>query len=259
VSVRDVGNGTTYHADVLGYDRSQDVAVLQLVGASHLRMVKFGDSSTVTVGDGVVAVGNAGGAGGTPSHVGGAITALDQSITAQDEIGASTEQLSGLFETNADIVPGDSGGALVNEAGRVIGMVTAASEGFQFGGTQSPAGYAIPIATARIVAAEIVGGQSSSTVHTGATAFLGVETQSPFSGASGAVIVAVVPGSPTDRAGLSQGETVTAVDGTPITSAEVLADTLLGLRPGAEVTIDYLDPFGQQQTANVTLASGPPQ
>jgi S1-C subfamily serine protease len=95
ISVRDVGNETWYHADVLGYDRSLDVVVLQLVGASHLQKVKFGNSSKVSVGEGVIAGGNGEGAGGTPSHVGGAITAVDQSITAQDEISGSTEQLTG--------------------------------------------------------------------------------------------------------------------------------------------------------------------
>ncbi len=258
LSVRDVGNGTTYHANVVGYDRSQDVAVLHLVGASHLQTVKIGNSSKVAVGDGVVAVGNGEGAGGTPSHVGGAITGVDQSITAQDEIGGSTEQLSGLFETNADIVPGYSGGSLVNEAARVVGMVTAASEGYQFGASQTPAGYAIPITTARSVAGEIVSDESSSTVHIGSTAFLGVEVGSSFSG-TGAVIFGVTAGSPAANAGLSQGDTITAVDGTTITSPEDLTGALLGLKPGARVTIDYLDPSGQQMTASVTLASGPPQ
>ena len=178
LSVRDVGNGVTYQADVLGYDRSQDVAVLQLVGASHLQTIKVGNSLKVTKGEGVVAVGNGDGAGGTPSHVGGAITAVDQSITAQDEVSGSTEQLNGLFETNADIVPGYSGGALVNEAARVVGMVTAASEGYQFWAGETPAGYAIPITAARSVAAQIIGGESSGTVHIGSTAFLGVEVES---------------------------------------------------------------------------------
>ncbi len=258
VSVRDVGNGRTYQADVLGYDRSQDVAVLQLVGAAGLATVELGDSSKAAVGDGVVAVGNAEGAGGTPSHVGGAITAIDQSITAQDEIGGSSEQLTGLFETNADIVPGDSGGSLVDEAGKVIGMVTAASEGFEFGAVQKPEGYAVPIATARSVAAQIVQGTASSTIHVGATAFLGVDVEG-LSGTSGAVIADVLTGGPADRAGLAPGDTITAVDGTPIGSPEVLTDVLLGMKPGAKVTIDYLDLSGQQLAASATLVSGPPQ
>ncbi len=258
LSVRDVGKGGTYHADVLGYDRSQDVAVLQLVGASHLQTVKVGNPSKVSVGEGVVAVGNGEGSDGTPSHAGGAITAVDQSITAQDEISGSTEQLTGLFETNADIVPGYSGGTLVNEAARVIGMVTAASEGYQFRAGETPAGYAIPMTAARGVAAQIVGGKSSGTVHIGSTAFLGVEVESSPS-ETGAVILGVVAGSPADTAGLSQGDTITALDGIGVTSSEDLTDALLSLKPGAQVTIDYLDLSGQQLAASAALVSGPPQ
>ena len=71
ISVTDVGNGKTYNATVLGYDRNEDVAVLQLQNASGLQTVSLGDSSKVSVGEGVVAIGNANGAGGTPSYAGG--------------------------------------------------------------------------------------------------------------------------------------------------------------------------------------------
>jgi len=103
VSVTDIGNGKTYKATVVGYDESQDVAVLQLSGASGLTTAPTGDSNTVQTGDSVVALGNAGGVGGTPSVAAGSVTALDQSITASDESSGTAEQLSGLIETNANI------------------------------------------------------------------------------------------------------------------------------------------------------------
>ena len=258
LSVRDVGNGVTYRATVVGYDRAQDVAVVQLVGASNLQTVVPGNSDKVAVGDGVVGVGNAEGKGGTPSHVGGEITATDQSISAQDEISGTSEQLDGLFQTDADIVPGDSGGALVDEAGQVVGMITAGAAGFQFGGSEVTAGYAVPLATALGAADQIVAGKSSRTVHIGATAFLGVGVQAPKSG-SGALIADVVPGSPADRSGLTRGDTLTALGGTPVSSPETLTDTLLGLRPGTTVSVRYLDSSGHPHTASVTLANGPPQ
>jgi S1-C subfamily serine protease len=258
VTARDVGNGHTYQGKVLGYDRSEDVAVVQLVGASNLQTVVPGDSSKVSVGDGVVAVGNAEGKGGTPSHVGGEITAIDQSIEAQDEINGTTEQLVGLFQTNADIVPGDSGGAMVDEADQVIGMVAAGSAGFEFGGSETSAGFAIPIDTVLAAADAIVAGKRSDTVHIGATAFLGVQVENPETG-SGALIAAVVPGGPADRAGLGQGDTVTAVDGTPTTSPETLTDVLLDFPPGTKVFVEYRDSSGRAHLANVTLGSGPPQ
>jgi len=127
VSVTDIGNGKTYKATVVGYDQSHDVAVLQLSGASGLTTAATGNSSTVKVGDNVVGLGNAGGADGTPSVAAGTVTALNQSITASDEGSGSSEQLSGLIQTNANIQPGDSGGPLVNSYGQIIGMDTAAS------------------------------------------------------------------------------------------------------------------------------------
>ena len=135
VSVTDIGNGKTYKATVVGYDASHDIAVLQLSGASGLTTATTGDSSTVKTGDSVVALGNAGGKGGTPAVAAGSITALNQSITASDEGSGSSEQLSGLLETNADIQAGDSGGPLVNSHGQIIGIDTAASSSFQLGGS----------------------------------------------------------------------------------------------------------------------------
>ncbi len=161
ISVTDVGNGKTYTASVVGYDRTKDIAVLQLHNASGLTTANLGNSSTASVGEDVVGVGNAGGTGGTPSAAGGTVTALNQSITASDEGDGTSEQLSGLIETNADIQPGDSGGALVNTSGQVLGIDTAASAGFSFqsndqsSGTQ---GFAIPIDTALTLAHQIVAG-----------------------------------------------------------------------------------------------------
>ena len=187
IKVTDVGNGRTYTAKVVGYDASQDVAVIQLQNASGLTVASLGDSSTVRTGDNVVALGNAGGKGGTPSVAAGTVTALNQSITASDEGSGNSEQLTGLIETNADIQPGDSGGSLVNTYGQVIGMDTAASSGTQ---TQSQSGqtaeqaFAIPINEATSIAKQIAAGTTSTNVHIGATAFLGIESQ-PASQGSG--------------------------------------------------------------------------
>src|SRR5262249_55969418 len=144
ISVTDIGNGKTYSANVVGYDASHDIAVLQLQGASGLTTAKIGDSSQAAVGQSVVAIGNAGGTGGTPSNAGGSITDLNQSITASDDLGGTSEQLSGLIQVNADIQPGDSGGSLVNTSGEVIGIDTAASQGYSLQSTGNQ-GYAIPI------------------------------------------------------------------------------------------------------------------
>ncbi|HEX7459530.1 MAG TPA: trypsin-like peptidase domain-containing protein, partial [Acidimicrobiales bacterium] len=183
ISVTDVGNGKSYDATVVGYDRTGDIAVLRLVGASGLQTITT-SSGSAAVGQAVVGVGNAGGTGGTPSSAGGSITALNQSITASDDSGGNSENLTGLIEVNAGIQPGDSGGSLVNTSGQVIGMDTAASagSGYQVSGAQA---YAIPIATALTVAKQIQAGKASATLHIGATGFLGVSVRSASSASSG--------------------------------------------------------------------------
>ena len=162
IKVTDIGNGRTYTAKVVGYDATQDVAVIQLQNASGLTIASLGDSSTVQTGDSVVALGNAGGKGGTPSVAAGTVTALNQSITASDEGSGNSEQLTGLIETNADIQPGDSGGSLVNSYGQVIGMDTAASSGTQLqsqSGQAAEQAYAIPINEATVHRQADRGGQ----------------------------------------------------------------------------------------------------
>ncbi len=172
LQVHDIGNGRTYKATVLGYAPSGDDALLKLQGASHLATVHLGNSSKLKADAAVVAIGNAGGNGGTPSAASGKVTALNQSITASDPGGATSEQLTGLIETNAASVPGDSGGPLVNPSGQVVGINVAASNGFVFGGSDATQGYAIPINTTKALAQQIARGQASLTVHIGSTAFL---------------------------------------------------------------------------------------
>jgi S1-C subfamily serine protease len=182
IKATDVGNGRTYTARVVGYDKSHDVAVLQLQNASGLQTVTL-SSNSPQAGEKVVALGNALGKGGTPSVATGRITGLGRSITASDEGAADAERLTGMIGHNAPIQPGDSGGPLVNTDGEVIGMNTAASDS-SASGSPSPSGqaqtatqaFAIPVTRASSIADQIEAGTPSSTVHIGATAFLGVET-----------------------------------------------------------------------------------
>jgi S1-C subfamily serine protease len=267
ISVTDVGNGQTYSATVVGYDITRDLAVLQLHGASGLQTVSIGNSSSVSVGESVVGIGNAGGTGGTPSSAGGSVTALDQSITASDQGGGSSEQLNGLIESNTDIQPGDSGGPLVNDNGQVIGIDTAASNGFAFQ-TNQGGSYSIAINDAITVAKQIEAGRASTTVHIGLTAFLGIEVE-PASGVGGGVVpggsqgvgvvvAAVVTGDPADQAGISAGDAITTISGTAVDSPATLTATLGTHHPGEKVEIGWTDQSGQSHSATVQLASGPP-
>jgi S1-C subfamily serine protease len=284
IKVTVVSTQKTYPAEVVGTDPTDDVAVLQLKNASGLKTLPIGDSSAVTVGTSVVATGNAGGDGGEPSVVTGTVTALDQDITASAD-GADAEQLTGLIQTSAPVVAGDSGGSLATTAGKVIGMNTAASVSngttMTAYGSNSTASqsYAIPIASALTIAHEITTGQASSTIHIGLHGFLGVALasgdatsgngfgaggfggygQDPFgqdnSGISGVTVGGIVSSGPAEAAGLQAGDVITAVDGTAVDSADTLNSYLAGTKPGQQVTLSWTDISGQAQTATVTLGT----
>jgi S1-C subfamily serine protease len=247
------GSGPSYKVDVLGYDTTADVALVQLENASNLKTINVGDSDAVQVGDDVVALGNALGKGGTPAVAPGTVTALDQSITVSDQSGQNAESLDGLIEINAALQPGDSGGPLVNASAEVIGMDTAASASFRR--SSGADGYAIPINDALTIAHQIQSGKSSAEVHIGDRALLGVEIDGT---SNSATVAAVQPNSPADDAGLTAGDTITAVDGNAVTDGASLRAALDPYHPGDNVTITWEDSNGQSHHADATLVVGPP-
>lgn len=274
IKATDIGNGRTYSATVVGYDRSEDVAVIKLQDASGLQTVTTGDSSQVSVGDSIAGIGNAGGTGGTPSVAPGTVSALGQSITASDESSGSSEQLTGLIQVNANIQSGDSGGPLVNSSGQVIGMDTAASTGYQLGPrgnrgtTGGGTGYAIPVNQALSIAGQITSRTSSDTVHIGSSAFLGVsvtdagqsqgQSQGPSQGqGQGAAVRQLVSGGPAEGAGLSPGDVIIGVDSRSVDSATSLTNVMDTHHPGDRVTLTWVDQTGNRQSATTTLAEGP--
>jgi S1-C subfamily serine protease len=251
--------GKSYSATVVGYSLSGDVALLRLSKASGLTTATIGDSSKVKVGDHVTAVGNAGGRGGRPTVTTGTITALHRSITvSNDELGAA--RLTDLMETSAPLEPGDSGGPLLDDAGRVIGIDTAADTGFDFRGGGS--GFAIPIARAISIAGTIRAGRSTANVHVGPTSFLGVSvSRSDGSGGitAGAFVSSLLPGSAADKVGIMTGDVITSLAGHAISSPASLVNTLLQTAPGKGVQIRWTDPVGHSHTATIHPAAGPPQ
>ena len=246
-----VGDGQTYAVDVVGYDRTQDVAVVQLRGASGLPTAVIGGG--IAVGEPVVALGNAGGAGGTPSAVAGRVVAVNQSVSATDTLTGANEELGGLIQADAPIRPGDSGGPMVNGAGQVIGMNTAASDSYKFSGGQ---GFAIPIGTAMGIANQIRSGAASRTAHIGPTAFLGLGVTD--NGGAGARVQRVVTGGPAAEAGISPGDIVIQIDGVPINNANSMSDVLVPHHPGDTIPVTVRTATGANRTETVTLAEGPP-
>ncbi len=257
------GKSGTYTATVIGVDPADDVAVIHVNGVSGLPTVTIADSSTVTVGDTVYALGNALGLGGSPRVTQGIVTALDQTITASDN-GAQAEQLTGMIQSDAEISPGDSGGALVNSAGQVIGIITAGqAQGFRSNSTTIA--FAIPSSKAVDIANRILAGKAGNGIYIGPVGYLGVSVQTldatsaaqlGLSITSGAYVRAVVAGSPAEHAGITAGSVMTRVNSTVVDSATALGNALHQYKPGDQVKITWIS-GNATHTANVTLASGP--
>jgi S1-C subfamily serine protease len=262
IHVTVLDSGKTYTGSVVGYSLANDIAVVQLKNASNLQTATLGSSSSVKTGNAVTGLGNAGGRGGTPSSAAGTVLKLGQTLRVSDDQGGS-EQLHGLIETNAPLQPGDSGGPLTDASGNVIGVDTAASSSFSFESSGVTRGFAIPINHATAVAAQIVAGHKSATVHIGETAYMGLSVLQPndfFGQASTGITVAtVVPGSPTAKAGLTRGDVLTRFDGQVVNSPSRLTALVVTKYPGDTVPIRWVDAAGSAHTASLTLAAGPPQ
>jgi S1-C subfamily serine protease len=247
------GSGPSYQGDVIGYDITADVAVVQLRNASNLATVATARSSGVRVNDQVVALGNALGQGGTPAVASGSVTRLDQTITVGDASGQNQETLSGLIEVNVSLQPGDSGGPLLNLDAEVIGMNTAAWVSSRGGGVDL--GYAIPIDDALAIAAKIATGTSSAQIHIGDRAMLGVQIDPVGPGAH---ILSVESGGPASMAGMTAGDTILSVDSTPVADGASVRVALDPYHPGDQTTIVWVDAAGVTHQASIALVKGPP-
>jgi S1-C subfamily serine protease len=264
ITVQIAGKGPSYPAQIIGFDKTDDIALLQMEGVSGLKTVELTDSLRVAIGDPVVAIGNALNLPGPPSVAQGSVTAVNQAIQVSGTDG-TPENLSGLIQTDAQLQQGDSGGPLVDASGQVIGMDTAASVGRRFT-SGAATGFAIPIDRAKSLAEQMKAGQASTNVHIGPSAFLGVQLQAPGSGggsggsgsSSGAVLSGVASSTPAEAAGLAQGDTIVTFDGKTINSSSDLTGLLSGHRPGDRVEVGWVDPSGHHHSATVRLASGPP-
>src|SRR6476659_1361740 len=126
VTVTPVTSGRSYPARILGYDRADDVALLQVRGIPRLKAVSIGSSAQVRVGTPVLAIGNEAGQGGSPTVAPGVISNLDRIIVATDLSSGLNETLHGMMQTSADIRPGDSGGPLAGAFCRMVAGTTAA-------------------------------------------------------------------------------------------------------------------------------------
>lgn len=240
-------DGTTYDATVVGHDQQADVALLRLDGASDLTTVTLDDDGDPAVSDTVTAVGNAQGQGYL-SASSGAVVALGQPIDTESSGPVEGEHLTGLIETDAYVVGGYSGGALLDDQGEVVGLTTAAASG------RVAESYAIPIDDAMSVVDQIEAGHETSEVQIGPSAYLGVGIRDASDGAG---VVQVENGSAADGAGIEAGDVITAVAGHRVTSVDALRSALAAYQPGDQVAVRWRDSSGRTQRATVTLGSSP--
>lgn len=257
------GQTTALPATVVGTDPSQDMALLRINHApAGLQPITFANSAALVPGDGVIAIGNALGlSAGSPTVTSGIVSALGRSVSATVPTTGKTETLSNMIQTDAPINPGNSGGPLVDSSGDVVGMNTAAA-GSSSGGTQAQdIGFAIPASQLRAQLPSLEKGGTSGAPG----AYLGVEvednspalaTEYDLASSTGAVIVAVEPGTPAATAGLAPSDVIVGFDHQSVGSVGQLTAVEQKLRPGQSVPI-VVDVGSTQRTLPVTLGTRP--
>jgi putative serine protease PepD len=253
-------DGKTLSATIVGTDPKSDLGVVKVSGASNLAPAKFGNSDAMQVGDTVLALGSPLGLQG--SVTAGIISARDRTIQAgssqpqpptnpfqpqPQQQAAPTSSISGLLQTDAPINPGNSGGALINTKGEVIGINTAIATSGQSSGNIG-VGFAIPSNKASVVAQALRQGQKVSHPSLGVS----VGNADP----TGALVSAVTPGSPAQKAGLQQGDVITQFGGKTINGSNDLVGAVQSGKVGDTVPLTYTR-NGAQKTATVTLAETP--
>jgi len=243
--------GRSYPAQLVGYDRRRDIAVLQLLGAGGLPAAPIGNSGTLVEGEPVVALGNAQGSDAPLTQEVGTITAFGRTVTAEDALTGSSDEITGLIEFAAPVIAGDSGGPVVNGAGQVVGVTTAASVNFRMG--PGGKGFAIPINDALATANQIRSGAPSATVHIGPPVLLGVGVRTAPSDRPGVLVADVLRGGPAEQAGLVSGDVLTVLDGTPVNSATELTYVLDRHYAGDVIDLVWIDGGGQQRTGKAAL------
>ncbi|HVM36284.1 MAG TPA: trypsin-like peptidase domain-containing protein [Actinomycetota bacterium] len=231
-------DGETMRGSVIAVAPSRDLALIQ-VAAEKLPAIQFGKSSTLRLGDDVVAIGYPLGLGG-PTVTRGIVSATDRDIRP---VGGNP--LTGLLQTDAAINPGNSGGAMVDVSGRLVGINTAAAQA----GSAENVGFAIPAD----VAVKIIQEMLASPLEEQAWLGVALDTQAET---AGALVTGIYPDSPAETAGIEAGNVILSLDGERISSARDLIDTVAERSPGTEVVLELETPQGME-SRRVTLARRP--
>jgi putative serine protease PepD len=233
-------DGKSYDAKLVGSDDSTDLAVVKISApSSAIHPLAVGDSDAVQVGDPVVAIGSPFGLPQTVTS--GIVSALHRTMQAPDNF-----TIGDSIQTDAPINHGNSGGPLLNTAGEVIGVNSQIQS--DSGGSDG-VGFAIPSNTVKSVATQLVSGKAV------AHAYLGVNVRDSVS-PPGAELASIVPSTPAAKAGLKDGDVVTALDDSLVTSEADLSAVIATKRPGESLKVTYTRD-GKSATATVILGDRP--
>lgn len=260
-----LADGSTYAATVAGEDASTDLAVVTITDPPQdLRPITMGSSQGLTVGDPVMAVGNPLGLAGTVTT--GIVSALNRPVTTsgsesggQDPFAEqqSSPVVTSAIQTSAAVNPGNSGGALVDAAGRLVGInssiATLGGSGGQSGSIGI--GFAIPVDEAQWIAEQLIEDGSAEHALLGVTPVDGSATVGSAT-RSGAQVRSVSDGSAADKAGLREGDLIVGVNDTGINSAESLVGMIHAQRIGSTVSLSVIRD-DQEQTIKATLGTAP--
>jgi putative serine protease PepD len=247
-------DGRTAPFSIVATDPTSDVAVIRAQGISGLTPITFGTSTGLRVGQPVIAVGSPLGLESTVTT--GIISALNRPVFTPGEADNEVVVFDAI-QTDAALNPGNSGGALFDMNGELIGMNSAAAKLGTAGSGDTPSGsigigFAIPIDHAQRIERELVATGRASHGWLGAKVSNGADSQ-------GAMVVGVATPSPAAAAGLSNGALVTRVDDQPIPNAEALLAIVQSTAPGTQVKMAFFDPSGDARTVTVTLGTDPGQ
>ncbi len=259
-----LSDGRVYEAELVGSEPSSDIAVIRILNPpENLTPAPLGDSSTLRVGDLVIAIGNPFGLDRTATV--GIVSSLNRSVRSDEGY-----ILRGLIQTDASINPGNSGGPLVNSRGEVVGINTAI---LTTSGGSIGIGFAIPINTAKRIMQEIIERDRKQVRHpwlgiSGITVDEALAEALNLPVSSGALVVSVAPGSPAEKAGLRGGtlqvyyrgypitiggDIIVGVDGRRIESMEELAEVISSKEVGERIEITYIR-RGERHTTYAVLA-----
>jgi len=251
-------DGSTAPATIVGRDPSSDIAVIKVDGQSNLAPIALGSSSSLAVGQNVVAIGSPLGLAGTVTS--GIVSSLNRPVRASgDTSSAGQSSVLDAIQTDAAINPGNSGGALVNMNGELIGINSAiASLGASSPGAQSGSiglGFAIPIDQARRVATELTKNGVATQAVLGVSVASSGSPSSSAPTSKGATIGAVTPNGAAAKAGIAAGSVITKMDNRIIPDGDTLVAAVRSHAPGDTVTLTVADSGGATRTVQVTLGS----